>query len=100
VDAPSLPPSRKASAQIPIQRSRWVLNGANGQPSSSRGRPSNRTAATVLAVARRRGWDSNPRGRSRGLAVFKTAPLNHSGTPPALGQCSPGLTAVRAASSL
>jgi hypothetical protein len=31
---------------------------------------------------RRRGWDSNPRDASRRLAVFKTAPFNHSGTPP------------------
>src|SRR2546430_16099364 len=31
----------------------------------------------------RRRWDSNPRSRSPGTAVFKTAALNHSTTPPA-----------------
>ena len=36
----------------------------------------------VFGLLERRGWDSNPRDRSRGLAVFKTAPLDHSGTPP------------------
>src|SRR5439155_6385886 len=30
----------------------------------------------------RKGWDSNPRGPSRALAVFKTAALNHSATLP------------------
>src|SRR6266849_10223761 len=30
----------------------------------------------------RRRWDSNPRYRSPGTAVFKTAALNHSTTPP------------------
>src|SRR5213593_4671855 len=30
----------------------------------------------------RRRWDSNPRYRSPGTAVFKTAALNHSATPP------------------
>ena len=30
----------------------------------------------------RRGWDSNPRGPGRVLAVFKTAALSHSATPP------------------
>jgi site-specific DNA recombinase len=30
----------------------------------------------------RKGWDSNPRGASRPLAVFKTAALNHSATLP------------------
>jgi hypothetical protein len=33
-------------------------------------------------LGKRRGWDSNPRDASRRLAVFKTAPFNHSGTPP------------------
>jgi hypothetical protein len=32
----------------------------------------------------RKGWDSNPRGNSRPLAVFKTAALNHSATLPTL----------------
>src|SRR6266536_1383023 len=32
----------------------------------------------------RKGWDSNPRGPLRALAVFKTAALNHSATLPAL----------------
>jgi hypothetical protein len=40
-------------------------------------------------IARRRGWDSNPRDASRRLAVFKTAPFNHSGTPPRPIQSSP-----------
>ena len=30
----------------------------------------------------RKGWDSNPRGTLRPLAVFKTAALNHSATLP------------------
>ena len=30
----------------------------------------------------RKGWDSNPRGPLRALAVFKTAALNHSATLP------------------
>jgi hypothetical protein len=33
-------------------------------------------------MVERRGWDSNPRGASLRLAVFKTAPFNRSGTPP------------------
>jgi hypothetical protein len=36
----------------------------------------------MSSADRRRGWDSNPRDTSRRLAVFKTAPFNHSGTPP------------------
>jgi hypothetical protein len=32
----------------------------------------------------RKGRDSNPRGPSRALAVFKTAALNHSATLPAV----------------
>ena len=39
-------------------------------------------AGSKNATERRRGWDSNPRDTSRRLAVFKTAPFNHSGTPP------------------
>ncbi len=33
----------------------------------------------------RKGWDSNPRGPLRALAVFKTAALNHSATLPGDG---------------
>src|SRR5229473_3217501 len=33
-------------------------------------------------ISWRRRWDSNPRYRSPGTAVFKTAALNHSTTPP------------------
>jgi hypothetical protein len=32
----------------------------------------------------RKGWDSNPRGPLRALAVFKTAALNHSATLPSV----------------
>jgi hypothetical protein len=56
-----------------------------------------------IRAVKRRGWDSNPRSRLRGLAVFKTAPFNHSGTPPAPGQSSPrlfDLTTGERASSL
>ena len=41
-----------------------------------------KTSKASALLRKRRGWDSNPRDRSRGLAVFKTAPFNRSGTPP------------------
>jgi hypothetical protein len=51
----------------------------------SRGRQDvNRCATTWFW---RKGWDSNPRGTLRPLAVFKTAALNHSATLPSLWYC-------------
>ncbi len=31
----------------------------------------------AFVQVKRRAWDSNPRGRSRALAVFKTAAIGH-----------------------
>ncbi len=50
---------------VPIQAS-----GA-GKPPRAGGGP------LAFAQAGRRVWDSNPRGHSRALAVFKTAAIGH-----------------------
>ena len=55
-----------------------------------------RSAVHGTANPRRRGWDSNPRGREPS-SVFKTDPFDRSGTPPR-GHIVPGLQrAVRPA---
>ena len=58
------------------------------------GRPLNSVAREI--VSKRRGWDSNPRGRPRRPAVFKTAPFVRSGTPPEDMAASRGQTRRRA----
>jgi hypothetical protein len=68
--APSSPPGPSAFLS---------LEDSSGSERRSRRRPNrgslfeNRLQTRVLRSAKRRGWDSNPRGRSRGLAVFKVA---------------------------
>src|SRR6186997_751760 len=58
-----------------------VSRGAGGGQLRERGRPGGATGhPTSGAWAWRRGWDSNPRGLRP--TVFKTAPIDRSGTPP------------------
>ena len=58
---------------------------AGARPAARHAGSDSALAGPGTAVGKRRGWDSNPR-TFKGLAVFKTAPFDRSGTPPRSGQ--------------
>jgi hypothetical protein len=78
---PKLPSPGRAYWSLESQ-SAWSNTDGCGRSKREGRRPSTPSIQARFRSFRRRGWDSNPRDASRRLAVFKTAPFNHSGTPP------------------
>jgi hypothetical protein len=55
----------------------WCVRSVSVRGTSAHRPAGQGSSSTAFVQVKRRAWDSNPRGRSRALAVFKTAAIGH-----------------------
>jgi hypothetical protein len=75
-DVPSTGPrmARNNPSPVVCNERRWTSMSSSAKTPPMEDSP---CPLRLSAVVERRAWDSNPRGRFRALAVFKTAAIGH-----------------------